>query len=56
MSLKYMSNSSPFTGSNELNMCCGNKQVDLIISNMQTTHDNGAASGYMLVSYRDNSS
>ena len=56
MSLKYMSNSSPFTGSNELNMCCGNKQVDLSITNMQTTHDSGAASGYMLVSYRDNSS
>ena len=47
MSLKCVSREAPFTGTRECTMCYGNNGVDLSMTNIQTTHNNGSSSGYL---------
>ncbi len=58
MSLKYMNYTKPETGSlTEQGMYWGNYRTDLnMISNIQTTYNDGTSNGYFTVDYYDSSS
>ena len=56
MAFKMISREEPFTGQREQGMVCGNKGVDLSLTNMQSIYNGGGSTGYLIDHNPNNSS
>ena len=56
MAFTMISSEEPFTGQREQGMVCGNKGVDLSLTNMQNIYNGGGSSGYLIDHNPNNSS